>query len=119
MRAKGDKKRETKKGGVLRRIKKGGEREMGMGIKKIFCSWRCFGRDPALATKILVNMVAVTVMRPLTPSYIRYNMRGLEMPKEECPEDTRTLAIGTALLYTIAFVVGYSLLYLTYGKLWY
>ena len=89
-----------------------------MGIKKIFGSWRCFSKDPALATKILVNMVAVTVMRPLTPSYIRYNMRGLEMPKEECPEDTRTLAIGTALLYSIAFVVAYSFIYLSYGAMW-
>ena len=95
--------------------------EMGMKIKikKVFGSWRCFGKDPAFATKILVNMVAVTVMRPLTPSYIRYNMRGLEMPKEECPEDIRTLAIGTALLYSIAFVVGYSFLYLTYGVMWF
>lgn len=89
-----------------------------MGIKKIFGSWRCFGKDPALATKILVNMIAVIVMRPLTPSYVRYNMRGLEMPGKECLEDVQTLAMGTALLYSIAFVVGYSFIYLSYGAMW-
>ena len=89
-----------------------------MRIKKILSSWRCFCKDPALATKILVNMVGVTVLRPVTPPYMRYNLRGLEMPKEECQEDIRTLAIGTALLYSIAFVAAYSLIYLTYGALW-
>ncbi len=97
----------------------GGEKgkEMNTKIRKIFNSWRCFGKNPALATKILLNMVVVTLLRPITPPYVRFNMRGLEIP-EECPEDAHTLAIGTALLYSLALVVGYLFIYLTYGALW-
>jgi len=101
-------------------IKRGGEKEektMKTKIKKIFSSWRCFGKNPALATKILLNMVVVTLLRPITPPYVRFNMRGLEIPKE-CPEDAHTLAIGTALLYSLALVVGYLFIYLSYSTLW-
>ncbi len=87
-----------------------------MGIKKILGSWRCFGKNPALATKILVNLVGVTVLRPFSPARMGY-AKGLEMSKE-CIGDTRTLAIGAALFYSLAFAVAYLVISWTYMGVW-
>jgi hypothetical protein len=43
----------------------------------------------------------------------------LELEKSGYLEDTRTLAIGTAMLYSIAFSAMYMFLYLTYGLMWF
>ncbi|MBE0515972.1 MAG: hypothetical protein IBX41_01085 [Methanophagales archaeon] len=80
-----------------------------MGITGIFESWRCFGKNPMLATRVLIAMVVL----PSNPvSHV------LDLEKEGYLEDTRTLAMGTAMLYSIAFAVSYSFLYMTYGLLW-
>ncbi|MDI6884924.1 MAG: hypothetical protein QMD22_00960 [archaeon] len=80
-----------------------------MGITGIFESWRCFGKNPMLATRVLLD----TAVLPSNP--VRYV---LELEKEGYLEDTRTLAAGTAMLYSIAFTVAYSFIYMTYGLLW-
>ncbi len=83
-----------------------------MGINRILCAWSCFGKNPVLATRVLFETAGLTAM-PSSP--VRY-LRDLE--KEGYLEDTRTLAVGTAMLYSIAFTVTFSFLYLTYGLLW-
>jgi len=42
-----------------------------------------------------------------------------DLEKEGYLEDTQTLAMGTAMLYSIAFTVVFSFLYLTYGVVWF
>ncbi|GAH52167.1 unnamed protein product, partial [marine sediment metagenome] len=42
----------------------------------------------------------------------------LELEKSGYLEDTRTLAIGTAMLYSIAFSAAYALMFMTYGAMW-
>jgi hypothetical protein len=83
-----------------------------MGINRILSTWRCFGKNPALATRVLIDMAGATVL-PSNP--VRYV---LDLEKEGYLEDTRTLAMGTALLYSVAFTVAFSFMYLTYGSLW-
>lgn len=80
-----------------------------MGIHGIFESWRCFGKNPALATQVLLE----TTILPSNP--VRHV---LELEKQGYLEDTRTLAMGTAILYSIAFVVSYAFISMTYGLLW-
>jgi len=80
-----------------------------MGINGILESWRCFGKNPALATQVLID----TAVLPSNP--VRYV---LELEKEGYLEDTRTLAMGTAMLYSIAFAVSYAFISMTYGLLW-
>jgi hypothetical protein len=80
-----------------------------MGISGILDSWRCFGKNPALATRVLLD----TAVLPSNP--VRYV---LELEKEGYLEDTRTLAMGAAMLYSIAFAVSYAFISMTYGLLW-
>jgi hypothetical protein len=83
-----------------------------MGINSILSTWGCFGRNPVLATRVLID----TVGAPLLPSNpVRYV---LELEKSGYLEDTQTLAVGTALLYSIAFSAAYALMSMTYGILW-
>jgi hypothetical protein len=84
-----------------------------MGINRILSSWNCFSKDPALATRVLIDTAGATVL-PSNP--VRYV---LELEKNGYLEDTQTLAIGTALLYSIAFTVSYLFMYMTYGTLWF
>ena len=65
-----------------------------------------------LATRVLKDTAGATVTQSNPVRYV------LELEKSGYLEDTQTLATGTALLYSIAFSVMYSLLYLTYGVLW-
>lgn len=83
-----------------------------MGINRILCTWKCFGKNPELATKVLLCVVSATV---LPANSVRYMM---DLEKAGYLEDTQTLALGTAMLYSIAFVVAYSFIYLSYGFLW-
>ncbi len=80
-----------------------------MGIQGILESWRCFGKSPALATQVLIN----TAVLPSNP--VRYV---LELEKQGYLEDTQTLAMGTAMLYSIAFAVSYAFISMSYGMLW-
>lgn len=84
-----------------------------MGIKRILNTWRCFGKNPTLATRVLMATVAATVLPANSVCYLR------DLEKEGYLEDTQTLAMGTAMLYSIAFVVMFSFLYLTYGVVWF
>ncbi len=84
-----------------------------MGINRILCTWRCFGKNPALATRVLIDTAGATVLPSNSVRYV------LDLEKEGYLEDTRTLAIGTAMLYSLAFTVAYSVIYLTYGVLWF
>ena len=89
---------------------KGGKKKK-MGMNRLFGAWRCFGKNPDLATKVLIGLAGARVL-PSNP--VRYVM---ELEKDGYLEDTRTLAIGTAMLYSLAFTVAYLFLYLAYGTL--
>jgi len=82
-----------------------------MGMNMIFGAWRCFGKNPDLATRVLIDLAGASVL-PSNP--VRYVM---ELEKEGYLEDTRTLAIGTAMLYSLASTVAYLSLYMAYGAL--
>jgi hypothetical protein len=82
-----------------------------MGMNRLFGAWRCFGKNPDLATKVLIDLAGARVL-PSNP--VRYVM---ELEKDGYLEDTRTLAIGTAMLYSLAFTVAYLSLYIAYGTL--
>lgn len=84
-----------------------------MGMDRIFCTWKCFGKNPALATQVLIATIGATVLSVNSVRFV------LELEREGYLEDTKTLAVGTAMLYSIAFVVAYSFLYLSYGVLWF
>lgn len=84
-----------------------------MGINRILDTWRCFGKNPDLATRVLIDTAGAGVL-PSNP--VRYV---LDLEKEGYLEDTRTLAVGTAMLYTLAFTAAYLLISMTYGTLWF
>jgi hypothetical protein len=84
-----------------------------MGMNRILSTWRCFGRNPALATRVLITMAGAPVLSSNPVQYV------LDLEKDGYLEDTRTLAMGTAMLYSIAFSVMYSVMYLTYGVWWF
>ena len=83
-----------------------------MEINRILNTWRCFGRNPVLATRVLKDAAGATVTQSNPVRYV------LELEKSGYLEDTQTLAMGTALLYSIVFPVVFSFMYLTYGLLW-
>ena len=85
---------------------------MEIGLPGIFDSWSCFSKNPVLATRILIDMMGAPMMHSNPVRHM------LELEKNGYLEDTKTLAIGTALLYSIAFTVAFSFMYLTYGTLW-
>jgi len=85
---------------------------MEMGIDRIFGTWRCFSKDPGLATRVMIDEASATVAHSNPAHYV------LELEKNGYLEDTRTLAMGTALLYSIAFSAAYAFMYMTYGMLW-
>jgi hypothetical protein len=84
-----------------------------MGINRILCTWECFGKNPALATRVLIAMAGAPVLQSNPAQYV------LDLEKSGYLEDTQTLAMGTALLYSIAFSVVYSIMFLTYGVWWF
>lgn len=84
-----------------------------MGINRILGSWRCFGKNPELATRVLTDLMGAAVLHSNSVRYV------LELEKEGYLEDTRTLAIGTAMLYSLAFSAAFLFLYMTYGALWF
>lgn len=85
---------------------------MEIGINGILGSWICFGRNPGLATRVLIDEAGATVTHSNPVRHV------LELEKSGYLEDTRTLAIGTAMLYSIAFSAAYALMYMTYGAMW-
>jgi hypothetical protein len=99
--------------GERKRDKKKEERRKEMEINRILDTWRCFGKNPDLATRVLVDEAGATLL-PSNP--VRYV---LALEKEGYLEDTRTLAIGTAMLYSIVFTMAYLFLYVAYGRLWF
>jgi len=85
---------------------------MEIGINGILSSWICFGRNPGLATRVLIDEAGATVTHSNPVRHV------LELEKSGYLEDTRTLAIGTAMLYSIAFSATYALMSMTYGAMW-
>ncbi len=86
---------------------------MEIGINGILDSWSCFGKNPELATRVLMDQVSATMAHTNPVRHM------LELEKSGYLEDTRTLAIGTAMLYSMAFSAVYAFLYLTYGVVWF
>jgi hypothetical protein len=84
-----------------------------MGINGILDSWSCFGKNPELATRVLIEQVSAVVSHGNPVRHV------LELEKSGYLEDTRTLAIWTAMLYSIAFSAMYTFLYLSYGVVWF
>ena len=88
---------------------------MEMGINRILSTWSCFGKNPALAMRVLIVTAGATIL-PSNPNPVRYV---LELEKNGYLEDTRTLAIGTAMLQVLLFFSLYMFFSLTYGVLWF
>ncbi len=84
-----------------------------MEMNEILDSWSCFGKNPELATRVLIDQVSATLLHGNPVRHV------LELEKSGYLEDTRTLAIWTAMLYSIAFSAMYVFLYLTYGVVWF
>ena len=78
-------------------------------MNRIFGAWRCFDKNQDLATWVLMDQVSAAVSQANPVRHV------LELEKSGYLEDTWTLEIGTAMLYSIAFSAAYALLYLTYG----
>ena len=83
-----------------------------MGLNGILSAWGCFGRNPVLATRVMMDEAGVTVTQSNPVRYM------LELERSGYLEDTQTLAMGTAMLYSIAFSAAYALMSMTYGLLW-
>ena len=93
--------------------------EEGKSQFKIFGTWRCFGKEPALATRIMIAMAGAKLLRPFNPVYMRYE-RDLEELKRMYPGvRMQRVAVGTAVLQVLLFFTIYLFLYLTYGVLWF
>ena len=87
--------------GVPKGIKIGGE----MGMKKVVDSWRCFSKDPVLATRIMIDMAGRMLLGVFNPVYKKYE-QDLEVCKRNCPEvSCHSLAIGTGVLLAVLFGV--------------
>ncbi len=82
------------------------------GLNGIFGSWSCFGRNPGLATRVMFDEIGATVTHSNPVRHV------LELEKNGYLEDTQTLAMGAAMLYTIAFSAAYALMPMTYGAYW-
>nr|QNO57236.1 hypothetical protein ALKFPMEL_00018 [Methanosarcinales archaeon ANME-1 ERB7] len=82
-------------------------------MNRIFGAWRCFDKNPELATRVLMDQVSAAASHANPVRHV------LELEKSGYLEDTWTLAVGTAMLYSIAFSAAYALLYLTYGVFWF
>ncbi len=92
---------------------------MGLDIGGIASTWIYFGRNPMLASRILIDIAGANLLRPFNPAHMRYE-RDLEAVKREYPGmNLRRAAIGSAMLHGLLFSVLYSFLYLTYGVVWY
>ncbi len=85
---------------------------MEIGIDRILDSWSCFGRNPGLATRVMFDEAGATVVHSNPVRHM------LELEKSGYLEDARTLAIWTAMLYSIAFGASYALMAMTYGVFW-
>ncbi len=86
---------------------------MKIGIDRILESWSCFSRNPGLATRVMFDEAGATVMHSNPVRHM------LELERSGYLEDTRTLAIWTAMLYSIAFGASYAFISMTYGVLWF
>lgn len=92
---------------------------MELGIKGIVGTWGYFGKNPVLATRILIDLAGAKLLRPFNPAYMRYE-RDLEELKRMYPGmQVQRVAAGTAVLQVLLFSALYSFLYLTYGVVWY
>jgi hypothetical protein len=90
-----------------------------MRIKNIFGPWRCLSKNPALATRILIDVVGATLLKPFNHTYVRYERDLEEAMKGRCPEEQlQGLTIWTVVMMSLAFSMMYLFLYLTYGKAW-
>ena len=89
-----------------------------MGIKKIVGTWRCFGKDPVLATRIMIDVASAKLLGTFNPVYKKYE-QDLEVTKRRCHEEAvQNLAIGTVALMSLVFGTLYLFIYLTYRVLW-
>jgi len=85
---------------------------MEIGIGGFLNSWGCFGRNPGLATRVMFDEAGVAVANSNPVRHV------LELEKSGYLEDTRTLAIWTAMLYSITLGAAYALMSMTYGAFW-
>ena len=89
-----------------------------MEIKKIVGTWRCFGKDPVLATRIMIDVASAKLLGTFNPVYKKYE-QDLEVCKRNCPEvSCHSLAIGTGVLLAVLFgvfcAVAYAMQALTF-----
>ena len=70
---------------------------------KVVSAWRGFSEDPVLATRAMVDLTGAKLLRCFNPEYKRYE-RDLEELKKTHP-DVHNLAMGTAVLFALAFSV--------------
>mgnify|MGYP007042367750 CR=1 FL=1 len=74
---------------------------MEMEEKGITGAWKDFSRDPTFATRAMIDVAGAKVFRSFNPEYTRYE-RDLEELKKTHP-DVHNLAMGTAVLFALAF----------------
>jgi len=70
---------------------------------RILRAWRDFSKDPAFATRVMIDVAGTKVLKSFNPEYKRYE-RDLEELKKTHP-DVHNLAMGTAVLFAVAFSV--------------
>jgi len=71
---------------------------------RILEAWRCFSRDPAFATRAMVDVLTARMLSPFNPAYKKYESDLQNVTEESCLcIDVRSLALGTALLFALAF----------------
>ena len=81
--------------------------------------------DPTLATRLLVELAAVHLLRPFNPlsaslqAFHKRCERDLENIRHTHRLSMRRAAIGSVALHSLLFLSFYSFLYLTYGKFWF
>ena len=81
--------------------------------------------DPTLATRLLVELAAVHLLRPFNPlsaslqAFHKRCERDLESIRRTHRLSMRRAALGSVALHSLLFLSFYSFLYLTYGKFWF
>ena len=81
--------------------------------------------DPTLATRLLVELAAVHLLRPFNPlsaslqAFHKRCERDLESIQRTHRLSMRRAALGSVALHSLLLLSFYSFLYLTYGKFWF
>jgi len=102
-----------------------GTAEESSGFCAVLRVLRGLRSDPTLATRLLVELAAVHLLRPFNPlsaslqAFHKRCERDLESIRRTHRLSMRRAALGSVALHSLLFLSFYSFLYLTYGKFWF